>query len=190
MGVAHAGLIAMQKPTKQRIKSSQFPIREDKAYRIEVHVAGVCIREGGDGVSPEILIAKRNPKRELFPNKWECGGGQVRPGESFEEAIRRQMYEEFNLSVDVLAVIGTYQIPRSRLQEVKIPGLSFLCIVKGKGAEATLNEREHSKYRWIRQFDVKKYEFIGGVAKDIHRALAMLPPLPKSSSGKIRGFAQ
>jgi 8-oxo-dGTP pyrophosphatase MutT (NUDIX family) len=170
---------------------AHFPIREDKQWHIEVHVAGVCIRQGSDGVSLEILIAKRTSDRELFPGKWECGGGQVWPGESFKEAIQRQMYEEFNLSVDVLSIIGTYQIPRVRPQKTKIPGLTFLCRVNGSGEEATLNKREHSEYRWIAPSDVKNYKFIGGVAKDIYRAIQMLPPTrPKDDHPKRIGFVQ
>ena len=184
-------ITAMPQSQKRKTTPPQFPIREDKQYHVEVHVAGVCVRENSDGRFPEILIAKRTAKRELFPNKWECGGGQVRPGESFEEAIQRQIYEEFNLSVDVVAVIGTYQIPRTRPQKAKIPGLTFLCVVNGNGEEITLNKREHSECRWIAPSDTKDYRFIGGVAKDIHKALTMLSPRePKTNVPRKIGFAE
>lgn len=181
----------MPDPIKRNAKSPRFPIREDQTYPVEVHVAGICVRDNSDRIAPEILIAKRSSKRELFPGKWECGGGQVRPGESFEEAIQRQMFEEFNLSVEVIAIIGTYQIHPTSPQKTKIPGLSFLCSVNGRGDELTLNSREHSEFRWISPDDIRNYDFIGGVARDIHKVLAMLssryPPVKNPGPRKI-GF--
>ena len=55
-------------------------MREDKNYQIEVHVAGMCFKDDC------VLAVKRSPNRRLYPGLWECSGGQVHPGESFEDA--------------------------------------------------------------------------------------------------------
>jgi len=47
--------------------------REEKQYKLEVHVAGVCFRETKTDI--EVLVVKRQSNKELYPNKWECGGG-------------------------------------------------------------------------------------------------------------------
>src|SRR5438552_2179474 len=60
---------------------ASFPTREDGIARIEVHVAGVCVRQIAG--KWHVLAAKRSPIRSLFPNHWECGGGMVHAGESF-----------------------------------------------------------------------------------------------------------
>jgi 8-oxo-dGTP pyrophosphatase MutT (NUDIX family) len=71
---------------KSKPEHKKFPIREDGIHKIEVHVAGVCVREEGKGW--KMLAAKRKSTRSLFPNKWECGGGAVHSGEGFEAALK------------------------------------------------------------------------------------------------------
>lgn len=49
----------------------QFPIREEKQEKLEVHVACVCIRVVNG--RPQALAARRTHDRSLFPGKWELG---------------------------------------------------------------------------------------------------------------------
>jgi len=79
-------------------------MREDGVGLIEAHVSGVCF--SGDLV----LVAKRAQNREIYPNLWECGGGQVRPGENFEEAVLRQLEEELGVKAKVIAPFKAYEI--------------------------------------------------------------------------------
>src|SRR5579863_9865556 len=104
-----------------------FPIREDGLTRphIEVHVAGVCVRPRNDHW--EVLIAQRTNERHLYPGKWECGGGQVNPGEGFNDAVKRQIFEEFGLDVEPCDLLETYEIHVPGQKRV-IAGLRFLCI--------------------------------------------------------------
>jgi 8-oxo-dGTP pyrophosphatase MutT (NUDIX family) len=145
-------------------KRVSVPIREDKVEHVEVHVAGICMRHCAGRV--EVLAAKRTKNRELFPGKWECGGGQIRSGESFEEALTRQFYEEFGIMVSAVQPFATYEI--IRIRKPKIPGLKFLCIPQGGGHETIrVNPREHSECRWISVNASKKLDFISGIHKDI-----------------------
>jgi 8-oxo-dGTP pyrophosphatase MutT (NUDIX family) len=137
-----AGMPKQPRPSPTRAK---FPIREDVRLQpgTEVHVAGVCLRDKiGEW---EVLIAQRTANRQIFPGRWECGGGRVKPGEGFDDAIRRKVFEEFGLDIEVSDLLETYKI------QVKgkplIPGLRFLCVA-GDG-EVTLNRREFSQYRWV-----------------------------------------
>ncbi|HDD44483.1 MAG TPA: hypothetical protein ENG63_06460 [Candidatus Desulfofervidus auxilii] len=61
----------------------------------------------------------------MYPLFWECGGGQVHIRESFEEAVRRQMWEEFGIKVKVLKSFTSYVIPSSNGRPA-IPGVRFL----------------------------------------------------------------
>jgi|ERR1043166_6200416 8-oxo-dGTP diphosphatase len=148
---------------RRRISSehkSTASIREDRRVRsrIEVHVAGICVRPKNDHW--EVLIAKRTDERHLYPGKWECGGGQVQYGEGFEHAIRRQIFEEFGLDVEPCELLETYEIhvPGQRV----IPGLRFLCLA-GCG-RIRLNKREFTRYQWV-QFPVPNLDWIEGVKK-------------------------
>jgi mutator protein MutT len=52
----------------------------------------------------EILLQKRSRNEEL----WGFPGGAVEPGESFEEAVVREVKEETGLDVNVDYLIGVY----------------------------------------------------------------------------------
>jgi 8-oxo-dGTP pyrophosphatase MutT (NUDIX family)/DNA-binding transcriptional regulator YiaG len=151
--------------------------REEQRVELEVHVAGVCVRKNNGEV--EILVAKRLPTRELYPGKWECGGGQVRLGENFEEAIKRQMEEEFGIKVKILSILRTYEILTPQLLQRKIPGIVFLCelenYINERGIQ--LNRKEFSEYKWIKANEVIKMDFIEGVKKDIKIALKIYKSL-------------
>lgn len=145
--------------------------REDKRFEIETHVAGVCIEQTKLGL--RILIAKRLSTRKLYPDKWECGGGQVKPGEDFEEAIKRQMREEFGIDVKPLALIETYQIPTPELPQRIIPGLRFLCsrVNNEKSKDIKISKREFSEYRWISEDEISSIDFISGLKNAISKGI-------------------
>jgi 8-oxo-dGTP diphosphatase len=137
-------------------------MREEGICNIEVHVAGVCFNEGN------VLILKRSPTRELYPGLWECGGGQVMPNESFEEAVVRQLREETGVLVEPINAFGTYQIVKG---DKKIPGVKIVCrflgYADGKGLKIS---KEHTECKWQPMFRLSGLEMIPGTAKDIKDA--------------------
>lgn len=49
----------------------------------------------------EILVQKRHPKKETFPNLWAISvAGHVRSGENSVEALKRELKEELGQSID------------------------------------------------------------------------------------------
>jgi 8-oxo-dGTP pyrophosphatase MutT (NUDIX family) len=167
------GDIILREAGLSEIKISTFmqkTTREQQRFEIETHVAGICLRRRGQRIG--ILVAKRLATRELYPGKWECGGGQVRPGENFEEAIKRQMREEFGIEIKILSPISTYQILAPQLPQSKIPGIVFLCELKGYvDSDVRLNKKEFSEYKWIEEQEVGRVDFIDGIEKQINDAL-------------------
>jgi len=57
-------------------------------------VCGIIIKEG------KILAAQRSATMSL-PLKWEFPGGKLHPGESEEEALKRELQEELNIIVSL-----------------------------------------------------------------------------------------
>ena len=137
-------------------------MREVISHKIEVHVAGICIHDN------KVLIAKRSPNRKLYPSLWECGGGQVEAGESFEEAVIRQIREEFSAIVKPIKVLGTYEISKADLEQKKIPGIKFVCRIEGfvNGTEPIISD-EHTEWRWQPVEKLNEVEYIPGVVEDI-----------------------
>ncbi|WP_421919644.1 (deoxy)nucleoside triphosphate pyrophosphohydrolase [Marinifilum sp.] len=63
-------------------------------------VSAAIIRKGDS-----ILVAQRNHQDELGL-KWELPGGKVEPGESVEECIVRELFEEFGIQSKVRGYLG------------------------------------------------------------------------------------
>lgn len=143
-------------------------MREEKIHKIEVHVAGICFNRD------KALIAKRNSLRKIYPNFWECGGGQVEDGENFEDAIKRQLKEELGIIVEPIKVFKTYEILIQDAKQKKIPGIKFICkIIKFvNGKEPQISE-EHSKWRWQSIDKLDGLEFIPGLKEDIKTAYSI-----------------
>jgi len=143
--------------------------RENGIHKIEVHVAGLCFDlEHEDG--PRCLIAKRTASRALSPNLWECGGGQLKAGESFPEALERQIREEFGVEIDVLFPYGDYFIPT---EQGGIPGMKFVASVDAT-QRVTLDPQEHTEYAWVGEDDLDRYDFIEGIADEIAESFNIL----------------
>ena len=63
----------------------------------KLHVVGAAIVEGG-----RVLAAKRGESRyEYVAHKYEFVGGKVETGESEEDALRREVFEELGAQVEV-----------------------------------------------------------------------------------------
>lgn len=119
-------------------------MRETKRHELEVHVAPICFRLNEGEI--EVLIAKRSPTRKIYPNQWECGGGQVRPGENFHEATIRQIKEELGVDIYIIAPYSCYEILAPDLPQKKIPGIRFVC--KVLSGEPKINSQEHTEWKW------------------------------------------
>ena len=154
----------MKQATKRRrLGRGKSKSREDGPDRIEAHVAGICLRECRKKTW-KILAAKRSQNRDLFPGKWECGGGKVRPGEGFENALRREMLEEFGVRVDPWFVMGVYEIHVRSPQRV-IPGVRFVCL--WQAGIVKLDKREFSAYKWLDLPLRESLDWIGGLEEAI-----------------------
>jgi 8-oxo-dGTP diphosphatase len=68
--------------------------REGGPYRKEVQVAvGVLIRPDG-----HFLLTSR-PAGKVYEGYWEFPGGKLEPGETVEQALRRELREEIGVTV-------------------------------------------------------------------------------------------
>ena len=142
-------------------------MRETKRHCIEVHVAGICLRETDYDI--EVLIAKRRENKELYPGKWECGGGQVKMGETFEEAVKRKMREELGVIVRNVLVFGTYKIDVPDLEQKVIPGLKFVCFLDSyiEDGKPKIKEEAFSEWKWQSINKLNEIDFIPGIDKEV-----------------------
>jgi 8-oxo-dGTP diphosphatase len=66
---------------------------------IPIEVAAGLVFRGG-----KLLITRRLPEAHLG-GLWEFPGGKREPGESFEQCLRRELFEELGIEVDVLDMV-------------------------------------------------------------------------------------
>ena len=88
--------------------------------------AGLVYREG------RYLIARRNPGVHLA-GFWEFPGGKCEPGETLEACLRRQLFEELGIRIDVPI---PFQIIRHEYEEKTVELHFFRCRIEAGQATA------------------------------------------------------
>ena len=117
-------------------------------------VAAVIERDG------KILITRR-PVGAHLGGLWEFPGGKPEPGESFEDALRREIHEELGTDASVGEPIETieWQYPD------KLVRLAFFrCRVRGEPRPL-----EGQEMAWVAPPDLTRYEFPAADASLIER---------------------
>jgi len=139
-------------------------MREDGINKLEVHVAGVCLRKKDD--QWQVLVAKRSPNRQLYPNMWECGGGQLNPGENFIDGLKRQMKEELGVIINNPREFKVYEI---NLSQKKIPGVRFICDIEKyvNGKEPQVDGKELIEWKWLNISEIDKFDIIPSLKEDL-----------------------
>ena len=117
---------------------------------IEV-VAGVIYKDD------RFLIAQRNFKKTQG-GLWEFPGGKVEKNESYEEALIREIKEEFNAEIKVEKYIGE-NIHHYPEKDIKLIFLKAILL------SDEIKLLEHEDYKWITKEDKEKYEFAGADKK-------------------------
>jgi 8-oxo-dGTP diphosphatase len=78
------------------------------------------------------------------PLKYELPGGRMEFGETAEETVVREVYEETGLSVTPVKVLDTWNFIKDSLQ---ITGIIYLC-ASANTASVVLSD-EHDGYEWL-----------------------------------------
>ena len=114
--------------------------------KIEV-VAGIIFFQD------QILCVQR-PKSKFYyiSEKFEFPGGKIENGESKNEALERELFEELNISVKIKSLYHTvvHEYP-----DFELTMHSFICEVETK--ELTLNE--HINVEWLTLNELQKLDW-------------------------------
>lgn len=94
------------------------------------------------------MLACRRSKHKDQAGLWEIPGGKVELGESYPEALKRELKEELNLDVVVQNHITTsdVEIPQKSLRIVMYV---YSCIIVHRADDCPITSTDHDDLRWI-----------------------------------------
>lgn len=112
-----------------------------------IHVAGAIITHYG-----KVLSCQRSYGN--YPGRWELPGGKLEPGESAQDACRREIREELGIELDRV-------IPFS-LVEFDYPDfhLTMDCFVCTLPAGTQPHLLEHSAMRWLSREELRAVDWL------------------------------
>jgi ADP-ribose pyrophosphatase YjhB (NUDIX family) len=101
-----------------------------------------------DPNTDKYYLLRRAGQRDFQQGAWECVTGRVDQGESFEEALHREVREEICGVIQVEFIVATTHFYRGEaLPENELLGVIYGCTLKNP-EEITFGA-EHSEARWV-----------------------------------------
>jgi 8-oxo-dGTP diphosphatase len=100
-----------------------------------------------------VLCVQRPPnKYQYISKKFEFPGGKIEEGESKEEALHRELFEELNLSAKIKSLFITvvHEYP-----DFELTMHSFICEVDTK----KLILHEHIDFKWLKIEDISNLDW-------------------------------
>ncbi|MDI9623385.1 MAG: NUDIX domain-containing protein [Methanothermobacter sp.] len=99
-----------------------------------------------------ILLLKRSASSRTNPGLWELPGGKLLDGETLDEALKREVYEETGLIVSPIKVIGAFQ----QVFPFKV-SVNIIFRVKVEDGILSLSD-EHEAYKFIKIGEIRNFK--------------------------------
>jgi 8-oxo-dGTP diphosphatase len=94
------------------------------------------------------LLLQRSADKDFAAGQWECVTGRLEQGESFAQAVQREVFEELGLDVHIECILGTTHFYRgATLPEYEMIGVHYGCSVPD-AAHMRLSD-EHCASQWV-----------------------------------------
>jgi 8-oxo-dGTP diphosphatase len=98
------------------------------------------------------LITQRS---EVMPHplKWEFPGGKMKPGETPEGCIIREIWEELGVEITVRRLLPAVKHTYSHNRVKLIP---FVCAIR----RGEIRLSEHRDYRWVHRWELEQIDWL------------------------------
>lgn len=99
----------------------------------------------------KVLIAKRSTGDILNLGKWEFPGGKVKENETYEQAIIREIKEEFNINIKVIKFVTSsiFKYPNKTIN---------LKLYETEYIDGTFKLNDHSLYKFVYIDELLNYD--------------------------------
>jgi 8-oxo-dGTP diphosphatase len=142
------------------------PSLEGRPPAGETWCVGAVVRDA-DG---RVFVQRRTDARANMPGCWDVVGGHVEPGETFREALAREIDEETGWTLRrVVRVLGVF--PWRGSDGVLRSEVDSVVEVDGDLAAPRLAPEEHDRYRWIRPEEIGLLDENAGRDEGLVRAV-------------------
>jgi len=138
-------------------------MEKNKKGFFEITVKAVVVKDD------KVLILERSDSDQIAPSKFDLPGGRVEGGETFEEALHREIMEEVGIEVEIGPVV--HHLDWIKKREGKIifcKGLRFLAAYKNGEQRVSF---EHEKLHWLNIDEAIEKLSDSGFEKDKRQAI-------------------
>lgn len=102
----------------------------------------------------KFLVVKKSKDEDIAPDTYDIPGGRLVFKEELEDALKREVKEEVNLTVDIIKPTNAWSfLAKDNFQLV---GITYLCkFLKGEIKLA----KEHVAFEWLTLEEIEKRDF-------------------------------
>ncbi|SCZ77705.1 NUDIX hydrolase [Acidaminobacter hydrogenoformans] len=111
----------------------------------------------------KILLLLRSRPSKGETGYWELPGGRMNLGECYEEAVKREVYEETGLKISVVKPLTVYDSKRDK--DTQVIGIIFLCALDASNPKVQLSS-EHLDSMWVSLEDLGTIKVIPGLSRE------------------------
>lgn len=128
----------------------------EKPYIISVYA--ILRNEKG-----QFLLLKRSENSHTNPGKWDLPGGKLGPGETLEDAVVREVWEETGISIVPGEIAGyvAFELPQKKVISIVYNGGYVIADVK--------LSYEHLEYSWISLDSILEMNTLPAYFKDFSK---------------------
>ena len=128
-----------------RVEASTQP--DPNAKQVRMVAAALILRNG------EVLICQRRPDQPMAL-KWEFPGGKMEPGETAQQALKRELDEELSIDATIGPLVSHI---RHNYRSGGAVDLQFFAVHEYQGE---LRNNIFHDFRWCPLKDLPRYDFL------------------------------